>query len=168
MTYLLARYWPHIAIVLVYTAIVAVVAFAVGQWEGDRRAAKAELALSHVQRDAAQQVAAFEAEARRVERKRVLDLAELAAKHEQELQDAQVRTDRRVSELVAGTQRLRREIAAYATEQLSRDSTAPAELSEAAQRGATLVGTAVGVGAECDATQAALIEAYEALRRPAP
>src|SRR5690606_28362948 len=168
MSYLIARYWPHILIVVFYTAIVGVLGHAVGEWQGDRRAGKAELALAHVQRDAAQQVATAEAKARQAEQKRVKDLADLAAQHEKELQDAQGRTDRRVADLLSGNLRLRREIAAYATERLSRDSTAPAGLSAAAERGAELVGAAVGVGAKCDATQAALIEAYEKLRRPAP
>jgi chromosome segregation ATPase len=168
MSYLVARYWPHILGVLIYTAIVGVLGHAVGEWQGDRRANKAELALAHVQRDAAQQVAMAAAKARQVEQKRANDLAELAAEHERNLRDAQDRSDRVVAGLRAGNVQLRREIAAYATERLSRDSTAPAELSDAAERGAELVGAAVGVGAQCDATQAALIEAYEKLRRPAP
>lgn len=167
MTFLI-RYWPHALIVAVTATIVAFSAYSIGAASGDRRAAKAELALSHVERDAAYRLAEAEAKARETEQRRVADLAELAAKHEKELQDAQVRSDRVVAGLRAGTVQLRREIAAYATERLSRDSTAPAELSEAAERGAELVGAAVGVGAQCDATQAALIEAYEALRRPAP
>lgn len=164
MSYLIARYWPHALIAVCLLAIAWVIGSGLYQWGYDAANVRAEKVIG--------EFAAAEAEAqeraRAVEQRRVEDLAELAAKHEQELQDAQARTDRRVSELVAGTRRLRREIAAYATERLSRDSASAAELSEAAERGAELVGAAVGVGAQCDATQAALIEAYEALRRPAP
>ena len=166
--YFVARYWPHILGVLIYTAIVGLIGHAVGEWQGNKRAAKAELALSHMERDTAYQLAEAEAKARQVEQRRVADLAELAAKHEKELQDAQARSDRVVDGLRAGTVRLRREIAAYATERLSRDSTAPAELSPAAERGAEHLSRVVRIGAVCDAPQAALIEAYEALRRPAP
>ena len=106
--------------------------------------------------------------ARVAELRRIQAIAEISEQHEVRIREIQAENDARVGELVAGTKRLRREIAAYATERLSRDSAAAGEYSETAQRGATLVGEAVGIGAECDATQAALIEAYEALRRPAP
>ena len=168
MSYLIARYWPHILGVLIYTAIVGLICHAVGEWQGNKRANKAELALSHMERDSAYRLAEAEARARETEQRRVADLAELAAKHEKELQDAQARSDRVVAGLRTGTVQLRREIAAYATERLSRDSTAPAELSPAAERGAEHLSRVVRIGAVCDATQAALIEAYEALRRPAP
>ena len=166
--YFVARYWPHILGVLIYTAIVGLIGHAVGEWQGNGRAAKAELALSHAERDWAYQLAEAEAKAREVEQRRVADLADLAAKHEKELQNAQVRSDRLVADLRAGTVRLRREIAAYATERLSRDSAAPAELSPEAERGAELVAAAIGVGASCDAQVMALQDAYESLRRPAP
>lgn len=162
MTFL--RYWPQI---LLSVAVAGLLAWAGGQvYRAGYNAANVR--AERIIGEFAKAEAEAQERARAVEQRRVEDLAELAAKHEQELQDAQARTDRRVSELVAGTQRLRREIAAYATERLSRDSASAAELSEAAERGAELVGAAVGVGAQCDATQAALIEAYEALRRPAP
>lgn len=164
MSYLIARYWPHALIAVCLLAIAWVIGSGLYQWGYDTANVRAEKVIGEF----AKAEAEAQERARAVEQRRVEELAEMAAKHEQELQDAQARTDRRVSELVAGTQRLRREIAAYATERLSRDSASAAELSEAAERGAELVGAAVGVGAQCDATQAALIEAYEALRRPAP
>lgn len=121
---------------------------------------------------AEQTIAAFakaeaeaQAKARATEQARVESQAEIAAHREARQREIETAVENRTAELVAGTKRLRHEIAAYATERLSRDSTAPAELSEAAERGATLVGEAVGIGAECDATQRALIDAYEAVRQ---
>lgn len=166
MSYLVARYWPHILGVLIYTAIVGLVGHAVGERHGNRRAAKAELALSHVQRDAAQQVAMAEAKARATEQRRVEDLAELAAKHEKELQDAQVRSDRVVADLRAGNLRLRQHWqGAIATCDLSRDSAAAIAAEREAELREQGAADLVRLAAEADAQVRALQEAYEALRR---
>jgi phosphotransacetylase len=106
--------------------------------------------------------------AREIEQRRVNDLAALSRKHQQEIEDAQARADRIADELRAGNRRLRHEIAAYATERLSRDSAAAGELSEDAERGAAYLAAVVRVAAESDAQVRGLIEAYEALRKPAP
>jgi hypothetical protein len=149
-------------------ALSAWLAFGVGKADGDKRANKAELALSHVQRDAAQQVASAEAKYRRVEQARTEAVNQAANEYERGLQDGKARADVVIAGLVDGTRRLRHEIAAYATERLSRDSAAPGELSEEALRGAESLGAVVRVVAEQDAQIRGLQDAYEALRRPAP
>lgn len=164
MTYLIARYWSHILVALIYTAIVGMIGHAVGERQGNRRAAKAELALSHVQRDAAQQVAMAEAKAREAERRAVERIAEIEATQAAKQERIESEVEARTRDLRAGNLRLRREIAALATASVSREAAATAESEAAAARGAELVAAAVGVGAACDARIEALIEAYEATR----
>ena len=162
MTYLIARYWSHILGVLIYTAIVGLIGHAVGEWQGNKRAAKAELALAHVQRDAAQQVAMSEAKAREAERMAVERIAEIEAAQAAQQERIESEVEARTRDLRTGNLRLRREIAALATASVSREAAATAESEAAAARGAELVAAAVGVGAACDARVQALIEAYEA------
>lgn len=150
--------------VLIYTAIVGLIGHAVGERHGNRRAAKAELALAHVQRDAAQQVAMSEAKAREVERRAVERIAEIEAAQAAKQERIESEVEARTRDLRDGNLRLRREIAALATSCVSREAAATAELEAAAQRGAELVAAAIGVGAACDARIEALIEAYEATR----
>jgi len=161
---LLLRYWPHALIVVCVAALAWVAGTNLYQWGYDTANVRAEKIIGEF----AKAEAEAQENARAVEQRRVEDLAALDAKYQREMADAKARGESVAADLRAGNRSLRREIAAYATERLSRDSTATGELSEAAQRGAALVGDAVGIGAECDATQAALIEAYEKLRRPAP
>lgn len=98
------------------------------------------------------------------ERQRVERMASIAVKTQQELDDAQVRAESLAADLVSGDRRVRHEIAALHTARLSADAATAIELDAAAQRGAALVSAAVGVGAEADAVQRGLIEAYEAVR----
>lgn len=169
MTYLLARFWPHILIVVVYTAIVGVLGHAAGEWQGNKRASKAELALAHVQRDAAQQVATAEAKARQVEQDRAEAVAQAAQAYEKGKADAQSKADRVVADLRAGTVRLRQHWqASVATCGVSRDSAAALAVEREAQLRAESAARIIGVGAEADAKVKALQDAYEALRRPAP
>jgi len=102
MTFLL-RYWPHLLAILL--------AFGAGAWVGSQlgnaRANKAELALSHVQRDAAQQLAAEEARARQAEHRHAADMARIANEHQEALRNAKAQSDQLVSDLRAGTVRLR-------------------------------------------------------------
>lgn len=169
MTYLLARYWPHILGVLIYTAIVGLIGHAAGEWQGDRRAAKSELALSNAERDAAYQVAEAEAKARKVEQERAAAVAEAADAYEKGRADAQAKADRVVADLRAGTVRLRQHWqAAVATCDVSRDSAAALAAEREAELRAESAARIVRIGAEADAKVRALQDAYEALRRPAP
>ena len=159
----LIRYWPHALIVVCLAAIAWVIAHAAYNWGYDTANVRAEKVIG----DFAKAEAEAQENARAVEQRRMEDLAALDAKYQRELDDAKARAESVAADLRAGNRSLRREIAAYATERLSGHATSTGELSEAAQRGAALVGEAIGIGRECDATQRALIEAYEAQRRPA-
>lgn len=98
------------------------------------------------------------------ERRRVAGLNAAAAREQEKIREIEADAERRTAGLVAGTVRLRHEIGALYTAQLSRDSAAAGELGATAQRGAELVAAAVAVGAQCDARQQALIQAYEVNR----
>lgn len=96
------RYWPHL--------LALGLAFAAGAWvgyaPGAAKAAKAELALANVQRDAAQQVALAETRARQAEHRHAADMARIGREHQEALKDAQASSDRLVADLRAGTVRL--------------------------------------------------------------
>lgn len=99
---LLLRYWPHLlALVLAFGA-----GAAVGYIPGWGKAVKAELALSKVERDAAQQVALAETRARQAEHRHAADMARIGLEHQEALKDAQASSDRLVADLRAGTVRL--------------------------------------------------------------
>lgn len=167
--YFVARYWPHILIVAISATIVAVIAYSIGAASGDRRAAKAELALSHMERDAAYQLAEEQAKARALERAKAAAVAKVAEEYEREKADAQAKSEAVVAGLRAGTVRLRQHWqAAVATCDVSRDSATARHADEIAQLRAESAARIIRVGAEADAQVKALQEAYEALRRPAP
>lgn len=100
-----------------------------------------------------------------VERARADALNDTATTEQEARKNAEHRANRLSHDLASGERRLRHEIGALYTAQLSRAAAAAGESDGAAERGADLVGAAVGVGAKCDARVAALIEAYE-LNRP--
>src|SRR5690554_3825353 len=102
--------------------------------------------------------------ARQAERRANERLVEIEALQAAERERIASEVESRTADLVAGNLRLRREIAAYATRDLSRDAATTRELEASAQRGAALVAAAIGVGAACDARIDALIEAYEVNR----
>lgn len=161
---LLIRYWPHLLVI----ALVFASGAWVGQASGNSRAAKAELALSYMERDAAQQVALAEAKARDTEHRQAAAMAEVSEQNEVRIREIQSRADSRAADLLAGNLRLRHEIAAYATASLSSEATASGKPDPAAERGAALVAAAIGVGAQCDAVQAGLIAADGVGRETAP
>ena len=84
--------------------------------------------------------------------------------YERGKEDAQRTADRVAADLRAGNLQLRAEIRALAARGVPGDPAAAGEPSDAAERGEALVGAAVGVGAQCDALQRALIDAYDAAR----
>lgn len=160
---LLLRYWPHALIAACLLAIAWVIGSGLYQWGYAAANVRAEKIIGEFAKAGAE----AQENARAVEQRRVEDLAALDAKYQRELDDAKARAESVAADLRAGNRSLRREIAAYATERLSGHATSTGEPSEAARRGAALVGEAIGIGRECDATQRALIDAYEAQRRPA-
>lgn len=162
--YFVARYWPHILGVLIYTAIVGLIGHAVGEWQGNKRAAKAELALSHLERDTAYQLAEAEARARQVEQDRAEAVAKAAQNAEQRAKDAEARADRAVA---AGNE-LRKHWAGCATDLLSRDAATVAELERQDGLRRSDLREVLRLVGRLQAQRDGLIEAYEALRRPAP
>lgn len=106
-----------------------------------------------------------QAKARQAEREKVERIAEIEAWQASERERIESEVEILAADLVAGNLRLRREIAAYATRDLSRDAATTRELEEEARRGAEALAAAVRVAAEQDAQIAGLQEAYEVARR---
>lgn len=99
------------------------------------------------------------------ERQKAKQLAAIAQQYEQDKTDAQAREASLRADLGNGERRLRREIGALYTSQLSGDAAHSAELAVAAQRGAEAVAAAIGVGAQCDARDKAWRALAEADRK---
>ena len=99
------------------------------------------------------------------ERAKAAELADIAAKYETEKQDALDREAGLRADLAAGNRKLRHEIGALYTAQLSEAASHSAELAAAAQRGAEAVAAAIGVGAQCDARDKAWRALAEADRK---
>ena len=145
MTFLL-RYWPHLLSILL--------AFGAGAWAGSQlgnaRANKAELALSHVQRDAAQQVAAEEARARQAEHRHAADMARIGQEHQEALRNAQAGYDRTVADLRSGNLRLQERWRSCAAN-LPGSGGAGQGADAAADDRSESAGRIVRAAAECDA-----------------
>ena len=158
MTYLLARYWPQI---LLLVAVAGLLAWAGGQvYRAGYNAANVR--AERIIGEFAKAEAEAQAKAREAERRAVERIAEIEAVQAAQQERIESEVEARTRDLRAGNVRLRREIAALATASVSREAAATAESEAAAARGAELVAAAVGVGAACDARVQALIEAYEA------
>lgn len=157
------KYAESIAIALCVGAVLAILvgsyrwAYGNGYNAANVRADQVIAEFHAAERDATER-------ARQAERRANERLAEIEALQAAETERIESEVESRTADLVAGNLRLRREIAAYATRDLSRDAAVTRELEASAQRGAELVAAAVGVGAKCDAVQRGLIEAYEAVR----
>lgn len=99
------------------------------------------------------------------ERAKAAGLAMIAATYEKEKIDALDREAGLRADLGAGHVRLRHEIGALYTAQLSQGAAHSAELAVAAERGAEAVAAAVAVGAACDARDRAWRAVAEADRQ---
>ena len=157
------RYWRH-GVAVAALAVVAwgcVTAYGWAYGHGYNAAnVRAEQVIAEfhaAERDATER-------ARQAERRANERLAEIEALQAADRERIASEVESRTADLVAGNLRLRREIAAYATRDLSRDAATTRELEASAQRGAALVAAAIGVGAEADAVQRGLIEAYDVCR----
>lgn len=143
---LLLRYWPHLlALVLAFGA-----GAAVGYIPGWGKAVKAELALSKVERDAAQQVAIAEQMAREAEHRHAADMARIGLEHQEALKNAQAGYDRTVADLRSGNLRLQerwRSCAANLPSAGGAGSVADAGADDRSESAARIVRAA----AECDA-----------------
>lgn len=133
------------------------------RWQAGKVAdMRLEAARAETERAAA---AAFASEAAREAEQARVDAVDAVSKaYERGKSDAKAVADRTTRDLRAGNVRLRTEIRALATRGLPGDPATAGEPDGAAERGAALAGTALGVGTECDARIAALIRAYEAVR----
>ncbi|MBE2259277.1 MAG: lysis protein [Rhodobacteraceae bacterium] len=100
------------------------------------------------------------------ERAKATQLAAIAEIYEQEKQDAQAVADRVADDLRAGNLRLRREIGALYTAQLSGATAGAAVDHAAAERGIEIAAAAVRVGAESDAQLRACQAIVKADREP--
>lgn len=157
MSYLLIRLWP-----LWLALLTGVAGYATG-WEWrDRSADIAKLRTEHT---ALTDALAYTNRTLEAERSKAQQLAAVAQQYEQDKADAQVREDRLRADLGAGNRKLRREIGALYTSQLSGAAAHSAESAAAAQRGAEALAAAIGVGAECDAREQALRAVAEADRK---
>lgn len=127
--------------------------FAAGwSWRGSRADAasnKAALSQAKAETVAQQDVRASEhASAARAN--------EIAESYERGKQDAQDTANRIAADLRAGNLKLRHELGALYTAQLSSAAAGTVQLDAAAQRGADIAAAAIGVGAKCDAQAAGL------------
>lgn len=120
-----ARWWPHILLCVISGAIAWLVTDAV--WSARYAALQAEVAQKSAE------YAKAEAEAVRqalvTERRQAQAIADISTQYEARISEIQSEADSRVGDLVNGNLRLRREIAAYATERLSAGAAAAVELS---------------------------------------
>lgn len=165
---MLIRYWPRALIAVCLLAIAWVIGSGLYQWGYDTRDASAQGEIAKLKVKHAIEYADKADEALRETNRRTEAVGEAATAYERGKKDAEKASAGVVSGLLADKRRLHHEIGALHTERLSRDSTAPGELSAEAQRGAARLGAVVRVVAEQDAQIRGLQQAYEALRRPAP
>ena len=151
----------RIAIAIIAIAILMAASFW-GGWEWRDRSAdiqrlRADLEFASAANDAL-------VETLETERAAAAKMAQVASTYEKERADALDRESRLRADLAAGTVKLRHEIGALYTAQLSEAAAHSIELDAAAQRGAELVAAAVAVGAACDARDKAWRAVAEADR----
>ncbi len=141
--------WTTLAVFVAWTGMAAW-----GGWEWRDRSAD----LAESRKEVAESRA--ESEAQAAARKTEHDAAErinsVASTYEQDKADAQTKQAAVAAGLAAGNLKLRQELGALYTAQLSRSAAGAVELDAAAQRGAEIAAAAVAVGAECDARDRAL------------
>lgn len=144
-----AKAWQLATAVCAVLAVAAVIVALFLGWRG--AVANSARALAESERDAARSEVHELRGVIEAERANAKKLADIAARYEQEKADAERTAAATASDLLAGTKRLRHEIGALYTAQLSQASAHSAELAAAAERGAEAIGAAVAVGAACDA-----------------
>ena len=131
--------------------LIAMLVMALGYalWRGEAADARADKAEAKAQQ--AEAIADELGKVIEAERAKAAQLATIAATYEQEKQNALDRESRLRAELGTGERRLRHEIGALYTAQLSGAAAAASVDHGAAERGAELVAAAIGVGATADA-----------------
>ena len=152
----------RVLIAIIALAILLAASFWAG-WEwrdrsADIRQLRADLEFATAANDAL-------VETLETERTAAAKMAQVASTYEKERADALDRESRLRADLAAGTVKLRHEIGALYTAQLSQGAAHSAEFAVAAERGAEAVAAAVAVGAACDARDRAWRAVAEADRQ---
>jgi len=146
--------------VLAVIAIVAALYFRGDSAISDARADKAES-----ERDSARAEVNDLKASRDAEHRKAKEAQAIAAKYEDEKRAIETESARTVADLRAGHLRLRRELGALYTSQLSGSAASASVSDDQAQRGAEIAAAAVRVGAESDAQLRACQALIEADRR---
>ena len=151
----------------IFLAILAALVLALGWslWRAEVHKGNAEAAK--VEAEAAKADAAEVRVQLAIERGVVEALDAIAARDLEAEREITTRMDSLAAAVMRGDVRVRHEIGALYTAQLSGTAAITGELAGAAERGAGIVTSAVGVGAKCDSRQQALVDAYEAARQAA-
>lgn len=141
--------WLTLAVFVVWTALAAL-----GGWEWRDRSA--DLAESRRAMAAAQDEAQAQSDAREIEHTKAERINAVAETYEQDKSNADAKQAAVAADLAAGNLKLRKELGALYTAQLSSAAAGAVELDAAAQRGAEIAAAAIAVGAQCDARDRAL------------
>lgn len=141
--------WLTLTVFVVWTALAAL-----GGWEWRDRSAD----LAESRKEAAESRAESQAQsdAREIEHTKAERINAVAGIYEQDKSNADAKQAAVAAALAAGNLKLRRELGALYTAQLSSAAARAVELDAAAQRGAEIAAAAIAVGAECDARDKAL------------
>lgn len=147
-------------------AVLAVIAIGAALYfRGDSAISDARADKAESERDSARaEVNALKA-ARDTEQRKAKEAQAIAAKYEDEKRAIETESARVVADLRAGNLRLRRELGALYTAQLSGTAASASISDDQAQRGAEIAAAIVRVGAESDAQLRACQAVIEADRR---
>lgn len=158
-----AQSWKYASLTLAVLAVIAVVAAL--YFRGDSAISDARADKAESERDSARaEVNALKA-ARDTEQRKAKEAQAIAAKYEDEKRAIETESARVVADLRAGNLRLRHELGALYTDQLSGSAASAGISDDQAQRGAEIAASIVRVGAESDAQLQACQAVIEADRR---
>lgn len=158
-----AQGWKYASLTFAVLAVIAIGAAL--YFRGDSAISDARAQEAESERDSARaEVNALKA-ARDTEQRKAKEAQAIAAKYEDEKRAIETESARVVADLRAGNLRLRRELGALYTSQLSGSAASAGISDDQAQRGAEIAASIVRVGAESDAKLRACQAVIEADRR---
>lgn len=157
-----ANLWKYACIAAAVLAVAAVLGAL--YFRGSAYSARADRDAAVHERDQARADRDALVELIAIERSKAAEYARIATEYEQDKARADEVATATADSLRAGNLRLRHEIGALYTAQLSGAAAHSAELAGAAERGAELAGAAIAVGAACDARDRAWRAVAEADR----